>query len=373
MRITLGTVQREYATMRNVLAPAVPDVERVRASNIFRYPNHALYKAFGYVDPMLGHLHWGWRDCDLLHFFNMVSLGRTPWITTFETTLPRWDYHMPGAIPAGLRLLAGPACRRLIAISDCTAEFQRSAMAAHPALADAIDAKITVLHPPQLPLIEDKGAAWADMAPIRFAIVGSLFFVKGGREILRAFDRLLARGAPVQLTIVSTLTYGDDESCSTRADQDEARALIARWPGRIFHHERLDNEAVLELFRHSHVALLPSWADTYGYVVIEAQAAGCPVVTTDVRAMPEINDDTIGWVIRIPKDARGTADIHTPEQRARLSRLIDGEIERIVDEIVADPAAIPAKGAAALAKIRARHDPQAHAQRLREIYEEALA
>lgn len=374
MTIRVGTVQRQYPAMRNFLGSPVPGVQFVRAGNLFRYPNYLMFKAANYIDPMLGNLHMGaGGTCDLLHFFNTVSLGRKPWVSTFETVLPRWDYEYPWAIEAGLKIMARSACRRLIAISACTANFQRSVMGHYPRYAEVLDAKMTVVHPPQEVLIEDKSPVWANVTPIRFAMVGALFFVKGGREVLRVFDRLLEEGLPLQLTIVSTLLYGDDESRSTPEDQREARRIIAKWPQHIVHHARLENTAVLDLFRASHVALLPSIADTYGYAVIEAQAAACPVITTDVRAMPEINDENRGWVISIPKDHRGTGEIHTHEQRMNLSRIIDAGLERIVREIAADASLIAKKGANALAMIKAQHDPGDHGRKLRAIYEEALS
>lgn len=372
--IRVGTIQRHYPALRNFLGLPVPGVEFVRAGNLFRYPNHLLFKAANYIDPMLGNMHWDMGgNYDVLHVFNGVSLGSKPWVSTFETVLPRWDYEYPWAIGAGLKIMARPACKRLIAISECTANFQRSVMADYPEYADRLDAKMTVLHPPQRVLIEDKSAAWANLTPIRFAIVGALFFVKGGREILRVFDRLLEAGLPLHLTVVSTLLYGDDESRSTPEDKAEALRIIAKWPQHIVHHERLENEAVLDLFRESHVALLPSIADTYGFAILEAQAAACPVISTDVRAMPEINDDKRGWVIPIPKDHRGTGEIHTHEQRMNLSRIIDAGLERIVHEIAAEPLLIAKKGARALAEIKARHDPDDHGRALRAIYEAALA
>ena len=57
---------------------------------------------------------------------------------------------------------------------------------------------------------------------------------------------------------------------------------------------------MLELLSGSHIGLLPSFAETYGYVVLEMQAAGVPVVTTDIRAFSEVNPDECGWRIRTP-------------------------------------------------------------------------
>lgn len=370
MALKIGTVQRDYNATRNILSSPVEGVAQVRAGNAFRYPNFALFKAFNYIDPLLGNLHWSRRECDLLHFFNMASLGKTPWVTTFETAAPRWQERRPGAIRWGLKLLAGDPCKRLIAMSQCAAEFQRAFLSDYPDIAGDILPKMTVLHPPQRALVDE--APGAPEGAIRFTIVGADFFRKGGLEVLRAFDRLLGEGAPLALSIVSTMAIGDYATHATPADLDEAKRLIVKWPEAIEHFERLPNDQVLALFGRTNVALLPTWADTYGYSVLEAQAAGCPVLTTDIRALPEINNDTTGWVIPVPRNERGNGVLGTPAERARFSALLEAGIEAAVRSILADPRSIATKGAASLAQIRANHDPVAHGRRLLEIYREAL-
>lgn len=371
MPITIGTVQRDYNATRNILSSLTEGVVQVRAGNAFRYPNYALFKAFGYIDPLLGNLHWSRRECDLLHFFNMASLGRTPWVTTFETAAPRWQERRPGAIRFGLKLLAGDPCKRLIAMSGCAADYQRAFLADYPDMAGAILSKMTVLHPPQRALVE--AAPPAPTEAIRFTLVGADFFRKGGREILRAFDRLLGEGAPVRLSIVSTMAIDDYATRATADDLAEAHRLIAKWPDAIEHFTRLPNDQVLALFQRTNVALLPTWADTYGYSVLEAQAAGCPVLTTDIRALPEVNDAQTGWVIPVPKNDRGNGVLGSAAERARFADVLEAGIEAALREIIADPASIAVKGAASLAQIRANHDPLAHGRRLLEIYREALA
>ena len=58
----------------------------------------------------------------------------------------------------------------------------------------------------------------------------------------------------------------------------------------IFYHKILFNSEVMNILKNTHVGLLPTYADTYGYSVLEAQSFGCPVITTNIRAMPEINN-----------------------------------------------------------------------------------
>ncbi|MET0247260.1 MAG: glycosyltransferase [Sphingomonas sp.] len=130
---------------------------------------------------------------------------------------------------------------------------------------------------------------------------------------------------------------------------------------------------MLDLMRSSHVGLLPTWADTYGYSVLEAQAAGCPVITTDIRALPEINDDRQGWMIPVPRDDRGNGLLATAEARRRFSEVLEAGLEQAVDTILADPASIATKGALALRRIATLHSPQRHGEVLREIYDQALA
>ncbi|MDF7775449.1 glycosyltransferase family 4 protein [Sphingomonas sp. AOB5] len=370
--ITVGTTQRSYPAVRNFLGGESEEVHYRRVGNAFRYPEHLLFKAFGYTEPLIGNLHWGGRGCDVLHFFNRVSFDNRPWVTTFETVLPRWDQLRPRLIPLGLGLLARDSCKRLIALSECTRDFQLAFLDAHPKHRERIAPKITVLHPPQALLTDTPRSAPAADEAIHFAFVGVDFFRKGGREVLRAFDRLLEGGAPIRLTIVSAMHHGDYASRTTGEDLAEAQQLIAKWPGRIEQFGRLANDGVLELFRTAHVALLPTWADTYGYSVLEAQAAGCPVLSTDVRALPEINDDRAGWVIPVPKDGRGNAEIGTVAEREDFSRLLEVGIARAVEAILADPGSIAMRSAASLARIREHHDPAAHAARLRDIYLEAL-
>src|SRR5665811_1707598 len=68
---------------------------------------------------------------DLLHFSNGISYGKTPWISSFETILPRFtelvtrhqeEIPLPVAITPlierGLTALAGKACKRILAWSE---------------------------------------------------------------------------------------------------------------------------------------------------------------------------------------------------------------------------------------------------------------
>ena len=123
----------------------------------------------------------------------------------------------------------------------------------------------------------------------------------------------------------------------------------------------------------SHIGLLPTFADSYGYSVLEFQAAGCPVITTNVRALPEINDNLKGWLIEVPKNASGEAIYNTTEGQQAISDAIRTGLEKAVHEIFADRSVISLKGEKAIQYIKEEHSVQDFAARMKQVYLDALA
>ena len=96
----------------------------------------------------------------------------------------------------------------------------------------------------------------------------------------------------------------------------------------------------MALLRSGDVALLPTFHDSYGYAVLEGQALGCPVITADVAALPEINDNERGWMIEVPQTEFGEGLWRTKEARVRLSAAIEEQLAAHLEAIVRDPSVI---------------------------------
>lgn len=378
-RYVVGTNLSSYPHRRNFLSLPLQKYEfkLTRARDVFslaqnRYIAHLL-RRYPHTRNVLAHLYYDFNasGCDLLHFFNTVSLGRTPWVTTFESIVPFWGWHTELMSRKALRAMSGPHCRKLIAISNRTYDIQTQfILSRYPEYRDDILAKTCVIHPAQQVLVSDYEAKQLEEDTVVFTMVAKFFFLKGGIEVLRVFDRLLTQGYPIRLNIVSDMQLPQDPPRRvTEDDIASVRRIIDRHPERIRHWGSLPNDKVLDLLIDSHVGLLPSHYDSYGFSVLEAQASACPVITTDAVALPEINSEEVGWVIEVEKDACGTPLYVTAVERRRLEECIEAGLLRIIEEIVSHPDMIRRKGLRALERIRTDHDPIKTAALLESIYD----
>ncbi|WP_339327427.1 glycosyltransferase [Erwinia amylovora] len=134
----------------------------------------------------------------------------------------------------------------------------------------------------------------------------------------------------------------------------------------------LPDTQFLQLLKATQVGLLPTWQDTYGFSVLEMQASGCPVITTNVRALPEINPEQVGWLIACPLNDRFELTVSSEQEKNRLRKLIVTKLKEQVTAILQDRSMLHARSAVSLARIRLEHDPAAFRARLNEIYPSAI-
>lgn len=337
--------------------------------DFFKLICHISFKWLGNIPQWDLNLYWQPFQSrkNILHFFNGIALSRQHFVSTFETALPRLGQVPDWLNSWAVKRLASNDCLGLIALSQCTYDIQKQLLEEKfPSLSSAILAKTTILHPPQ-PILAEREGNYIN-SPLVFTFVGNQFFGKGGREVLNVFKTLYDEGFDFRLNIISNFSPDGYASHTTQKDTEELKAGFAELPNPINIIGKLPNSQLIDLLKQSDVALMPTYADTYGYFVLEAQACGCPVITTDIRALPEINNDSCGWVIKVPKDKHRNGLLGTREERECFSRIIEAQLYNIVKGILHAPQTIAPKAQASLNRIRQEHDPERHAQRLMEIY-----
>ncbi|MDI3521542.1 MAG: hypothetical protein PWR04_1530 [Anaerophaga sp.] len=304
MKVCYNNYPNGYPEIRNFIKPNEGKIEFRRCRDLFSLLLALVHKFTGKgYRPFLKGLFFNpfISEKKEFNFFNTILIGNNPYEVTFETTLPRLGNVSFFWYKMAVKQLAKPNCRSIFAMSQCAYNLQKEYMEKnHPRYATPILNKMKVRHPYQEPLIESYEAKMLPADKIVFTLTGADFFRKGGMEVLKAFDQLIPKHHQLQLNIISSLNFGDYATHTTIDDQIEAKRIIAKYPENITHYPSLPNNEVLEIYKQSHIGLLPTWADSYGYSVLEAQAAGCPCITTDIRALPEINNDEIGWVINLP-------------------------------------------------------------------------
>lgn len=391
-KLRVGYLWDSYPHKRNIIN-IIDEAEYKKVFDVYKLLSFIAYipkkfKIFGaenyFTDIKFKFDDFESAPVDIFHFFNNISYGKTPWVSTFETFLPRISpllNHQKNGIPSGnkkiekaLAAISAESCKKIIAISECTANFENELLNVYPQYRQKVKDKMIVIHPPQ-PLqvdnFSEKNVNINDK--LSFILVGGDFFRKGGMEVLNTFDKLVnINNLPLKLTIVSTLEAFDYATNTNNGDVQRAKKIIENNKEWITYHERLPNEQVLQLMKNHMIGLLPTWADTYGYSALELQACGCPVISTDIRALPEVNNLERGWVINVPKNNYGEALYTDENSREILSRTIEEQLETIINQIHENREQIKVKATNSIDNIRINHSPVEYKKKIKKIYMDSL-
>ncbi|MFK7892880.1 MAG: glycosyltransferase [Granulosicoccus sp.] len=392
----IGYISKNYSTKRNIIGK-VPDIEyvyRVGANQIANFPFKAINrkvsrKLFGNVvtSQESYHLPFPVNRPDVYHYFNSVGTTSTPWCTTFETIVPRTsnaltamdeineksDSNVGTLTKRLVKLMASDRCIGLIPMSQNAYQIQESFLSDFAQEGEAILKKTQVIQPPQKLLIDERDKQTAKTR-LSFIFVANDFVRKGGYEVIEAF-RVLKEKYDLHLTVVSKLiginklTGASYQSYPTAKELKKTIDLLQSSCDWLTFYNGLPNDQVLQQMKKAHIGLLPTRADSYGYSVLEFQAAGCPVISTNIRALSELNNENLGWIVEAPKLQSGNMDLSYRIEN--LSSIITKGIISTVEGIYEQPETVVAKTNLALEKIRRFHNPQNFSANLVRIYEKA--
>ena len=190
-------------------------------------------------------------------------------------------------------------CRKVVAWSDWAAGSLIQEYGVDPA-------KVMTL-PPGIDL-----ASWemtrvetkASDKPVKLLFVGGQFHRKGGDLLLDVFRRRLTDRCEIDIVTGPDLTGAESV------------------PGvRIHRGLQPNTDALRDLYRQADVFVLPTRGDCMPFVILEAAAAGLPVVTTKMGAIPEMVEDGVSGFVIPP------ANLQMFEQR--LMELVDDPMLRL--------------------------------------------
>lgn len=327
------------------------------------------------------------KDISGYHFFNYITNDSIPWISTFETFLPRcgniMDIHRKEKfiisdleykiVEKYIKIIAKDECKKIIALSKCNYNIQKELISLYPSYEEKILNKLVQIYPPQEPIIKDYSEKKLNNN-IKFTFVGRDFIRKGGYESILALksvrDRLKCN---IELTIITDINKSYNYVFNEFQDDynylKKVHGILeeSNW---INYYKDLDNKKVIEIMKNTDVGLLPTWGDTFGYSVLEFQACGCPVISTSVRALKEINNDNIGWIIELPTNRFNEVIIKTSQDKERLRDIIIYEMEKKIEEIIRNRDIIRKKGQLSLENIKKVNNTKEYSKKINNIYRE---
>jgi glycosyltransferase involved in cell wall biosynthesis len=358
--------------MRNYAGLPFADVQFKKVFDLYKIPAHFYFRLFNKVVPRYINR---FNDCglnsvDLYHFFNSITPVKKPWVVTFETTIPRLDPDFR----RGLDWMAGKYCKKIIGYTKRAIDAQNYYLDKHSEYREAIQQKMMLLYPSQKPIVENIFHKEFDK-DIVFTITGSVFFLKGGWELLQVFERLRVEKAPVRLNVVSRLeVHGYKDAHATPELVTKSKKILISNP-LIRHYDGLPNSDVLKLLKESHVGILPSYGETFGYSLLEAMACGCAAVSSSVSPFPEFIQDPWGWLVDIPTKKNDGLEYTDTDNLANHKLLSEALIEGLystIKHIIADRNLLRDKCSKAIQRIKDFHGPMDRVQVLCDIYKNAI-
>lgn len=395
----IGILSKNYAAQRLFL-DKLPECQYkdVRFYNWCLWKNAYLWglKAIGKLkmspEEMVAKLFYDFKmiiptGCDVFHFFNCINLGKhSKWVISVESGVP-WPVSVTRCVESEnadlssiaqdkyverrIKALANSNCLGLLALSHCTENIQREIIKQFPQYESIIAKKMITLLPPQKLVINDvkeKEVTWSEEVPLTFIYVGSDFYRKGGRETVLVLSELHKRYS-FKLILISSMAVDEKRYMRTENDEKESKCLIEKNKDWIEYYDRLPNTEVLEKMKKAHVCLLPTWMDTFAYSVLEAQACGTPVISTSLRALTEINNENVGWLIDVPVNRLNNPLHLTKEQQDIFSeKLLNGLYDK-VEYVLQHREEIKDKAMKCLVKIKDYHSPQKYEEKLRMVYQ----
>jgi glycosyltransferase involved in cell wall biosynthesis len=226
--------------------------------------------------------------------------------------------------------LRGPRTRYLFENRDDPGEFG----------IDPDDADVTIVGGAGVDPAKFSHSDEPSAPPVKVAVVGRMIRPKGIVESVDAVRRARAAGASIELHL-----FGDPDPDNPRSIP---RATLEQWskePGIAWHGHDTD---VARVWREHHVAMLLSYREGLPRSLVEAAAAGRPIVATDVPGCREVARDGKEGIL-VP---RGDSDAAA----------------RALAALAADQALRQRLGAAANARFNERFTAAAVRETVRNLY-----
>lgn len=361
----LATIGINYPQTRLVLNGKVPGVEYYSYQNWYNPFLKKVFHTYEVYWPFLqGHI-------DAYHTVNTVVKTEKPWCCSFETLVPRTNRFNKKRLFEVFNMMCKDNCKQLIAFSDCNYNLQMEFMKDYPEYAKVLNPKTCKITIPQ-PLLLDAPKDMVNHGVLKFFFVGNDFVRKGCTEIIQALTKLRKKRQDFELIMITRIQQTQNYAFKNMQDSREyingILHLVEEAKDYIHLYPHLPFEEVKKIMSSCDVGLLPTWAESYGYSVLEMQACGLPVVTTNIRALPETN--VCGWKVKLTpgKPNFETIDIKNIEHKKMLRQQMVNDLYDIFDYILDNREEVLERGQRSYNFIADVHSPVKYTETIGNVY-----
>lgn len=298
------------------------------------------------------------QKCDVIHSARgFLPLNNKPWVVDVETvaSFSFGGYNVSKTLVE--KFLSSKNCKHIM--PHC--------MASQKSVESLLNTKrfkdkLEVVYP-ALPVNPHKRTK-SDMIRILYVTKSYSFAGKGGKELIKAFDILSKR-------------YDDIELIMKVDMNEEQRKLVKNDRITILDKNIPRDKLFSDLYTNADIFVLPSFIDSFGYVLLEAMSSGLPIVATDIFAIPEIVEDgKTGLLVRSPISSFGKNYLNQELPRnlktEYVSPIVNGLVEKL-SSLIEDAKLRKRMGDAGRKEVESgKFSLSYRNEQLRRIYEEAL-
>jgi glycosyltransferase involved in cell wall biosynthesis len=223
------------------------------------------------------------RTGDLFFTYGCLLITPKPYCTYIETGLALYNYDLgiaknPLAQLIVMFLATRRNCVRLIFLSEAAKKSFFTTVYYPSSVRKRLQAKSQVIYPIPIEKQQVSPKKWSGEIKLLFT---GMFYIKGGLEVVHAFERQRRTHANVSLTMITPLHV---------ISEKDLRHLESV-AGLTLRDAKLSEEEMIEAYRSHDIFLLPTYREGFGLVLIEALAYGMPVIITDQYATIEMAVD----------------------------------------------------------------------------------
>jgi len=200
--------------------------------------------------------------------------------------------------------------------------------------------KIRIIHDPVDPEFVASASPFHPQEPTRLLQIGT----KHNKNLLRTAEAL--RGLACRITIIGHL------------DESQRKALFSNGISYENRHSLTKNQ-LIEEYQNADLVLLPSTKEGFGLPIVEAQAIGRPVVTSNLSSMPEVAGGAAELVDPLSPESIRAGVRRVIEEPGYAQRLVEKgrkNLQRFRIEVIAEQYASAYREVAASAYYTATHE-----------------